>query len=102
MIAELNQRANILAPTLTPDGGGGTTATWNTVATVWAKLEPLSGGETFAGQAPRSTVRYRITLRRNAATIVGRRVAIGLRSFRIADVLDDGSPLVSLLCEDLP
>lgn len=102
MIGELNQRASILAQTLTPDAAGGYTEVWNTAATVWANLESLSGDEAFVAQAIRTRARYRITLRRNPAIEPARRVAIGTRTFRILDVLDDGSPMLTLLCEELP
>jgi len=102
MISELNQRARILARTTTPDGAGGVTETWNTAATVWAKLESLSGDEAFAAQGLRTRARYRITARRNPVVEPARRVSIGTRSFRILDVLDDASPMLTLLCEELP
>jgi SPP1 family predicted phage head-tail adaptor len=104
MIGELNQRARILARTTTPDGGGGTTESWNAAATVWVRLEPVSGDEHFAGQALATHVSYRIAVRRNAAIVADRRVAIGTRTFRILDVLDAGpqAPSLSLLCEELP
>lgn len=102
MIGELNQRARILSRATTPDGAGGYTETWNTAATVWAKLESLSGDEAFVAQAIRTRARYRITVRRNPAIEPARRVVLGTRTFRILDVLDDASPVLTLLCEELP
>jgi len=102
VIGELNQRARILARATEPDGAGGVVESWNTVATVWAKLESLSGAEEFVAQAIRTRARYRVTVRRNAAFEPARRVAIGARTFRILDVLDDASPTLTLLCEELP
>lgn len=102
MIGELNQRARILSRTTEPDGAGGYAETWNAAATVWAKLESLSGDEAYVAQAIRTRVRYRITARRNPAVEPARRVVIGTRTFRIMDVPDDGSPTLTLLCEELP
>ena len=102
MIGELNQRARILSRATEPDGAGGYTETWNTAATVWAKLEALSGDEDYVAQAIRTRARYRIAVRRNPAIAAARRVALGTRTFRILDVLDDGSPALTLLCEELP
>ena len=104
MIGELNQRANILQRITTPDGGGGYSESWSVAATVWARLDPVWGDERFTAQALTAHVSCRITLRRNAAAVAGRRVAIGARSFRILDVLDSGdpSPTLTLLCEELP
>jgi SPP1 family predicted phage head-tail adaptor len=102
VIGELNQRARILSRTTEPDGAGGYTETWNPAATVWAKLESLSGDEAYVAQAIRTRARTRITVRRNPAIEPARRVVIGTRTFRILDVLDDASPMLTLLCEELP
>jgi SPP1 family predicted phage head-tail adaptor len=102
VIGELNQRARILSCVTEPDGAGGYTERWNTAATVWTKLESLSGDEAYVTQAIRARVRYRITVRRNPAPEPARRVVIGTRTFRILDVLDDASPTLTLLCEELP
>ncbi|MGN6515702.1 MAG: phage head closure protein [Rhizomicrobium sp.] len=102
MIGELNQRARILSRATAPDGAGGYTETWDTAATVWAKLEALSGDEDYVAQAIRTRARYRIAVRRHPAIEPARRVVIGTRTFRILDVLDDGSPTLTLLCEELP
>ncbi len=103
MIGELNQRASVLARTTTPDGGGGYSESWNPVLTAWVRLEPLSGDESFAADALRARVRYRIILRRYALIEAGQRLTIGARTFRIMDVLDEGlqSPALTLLCEEL-
>jgi SPP1 family predicted phage head-tail adaptor len=104
MIGNLNQRANILAPTQTPDGGGGYSESWNVIATVWCKVEPQSGDDVFGPDATESRVRHRVTIRRLAAVAAGQRLAIGPRLLRIHDVLDEGpqAPLMTLLCEELP
>jgi SPP1 family predicted phage head-tail adaptor len=102
VIGELNQRARILSRVTEPDGAGGYTESWNTAATVWAKLESLSGDESYVAQAIRTHARYRIIVRRNPVIEPARRVVIGTRTFRILDVLDDASPMLILLCEGLP
>lgn len=104
MIGQLNQRASVLAPTMTPDGGGGFSESWNAVATLWARIEPLSGGDVFGPDAVESRVRFQITTRRYASIVAGERVQIGARLFRIHAVLDEGpqAPLMTLLCEELP
>ena len=104
MIGDLNQRADILALTRTPDGGGGFTEAWSIIATVWVRLEPQSGDDVFGPDAVESRLRHRIVLRRYASLSAGGRVAIGSRIFRVHAVLDDGpqSPLMTLLCEELP
>jgi SPP1 family predicted phage head-tail adaptor len=102
MIGELNQRVRILAQTRDPDGGGGYAEVWNVIATLWANVAPRAGNNVFAADALQSRVEYRVTIRRNAAVMVGMRVAVGALTLSIAAILDDGSPLVTLICEELP
>jgi SPP1 family predicted phage head-tail adaptor len=102
MIGELNQRVRILAQTRDPDGGGGYAEVWNVIATLWANVAPRAGSNVFAADALQSRVEYRVTIRRNAAVLVGMRVAVGALTLSIAAILDDGSPLVTLICEELP
>ena len=102
MIGELNQRVRILAQTRDPDGGGGYAEVWNVIATLWANVAPRAGNNVFAADALQSRVEYRVTIRRNAAVMVGMRVAVGALTLSIAAILDDGSPLITLVCEELP
>jgi len=104
MISNLNQRATLLAPTLTPDGGGGYSESWNPIATIWCSIDPQSGDDVFGPDATEARVRHRVTIRRLASVAAGQRLAIGSRTLRIHDVLDTGpgAPLMTLLCEELP
>lgn len=104
MIGELNQRAQIEARTLTPDGGGGYSESWDVIANVWVSVSPSSGGDVFGPDQVESRVRHRITLRRNNAIAAGQRVIVGTRTFRIHALLDEGGSaiLMTLLCEELP
>jgi len=104
VIGELNQRASIEAQTLTPDGGGGYSESWDVVAAAWVSVSPSSGGDVFGPDSAESRVRHRITLRRNSIVAAGQRVIVGTRNFRIHAVLDEGpnAALMTLLCEELP
>ncbi len=104
MIGELNQRASIAARTLTPDGGGGFSESWDTIANVWVSVAPNSGGDVFGPDQAESRVRHRIALRRLSTVAAGQRVIVGARTFRIHAVLDEGpqATLMTLLCEELP
>ena len=42
---EMDQYIALQSATTTDDGAGGQDVTWNTYASVWAKVRPLSGGE---------------------------------------------------------
>lgn len=104
MIGELNQRAAIQAKTLTPDGGGGYSESWDVVANVWVSVSPNSGGDVFGPDQAESRVRHRIALRRTNAVAAGQQIVVGARTFRIHAVLDEGpqATLMTLLCEELP
>jgi SPP1 family predicted phage head-tail adaptor len=102
MIGELNQRASILARTMTPDGGGGFSESWNAIATVWAKLETSSGADVFGPDTTEQRNRTRVTIRQRGDVAAGQRVTIGSRTLRIHNVLDDGGAVIALLCEELP
>ena len=104
MIGELNQRASIEAKTLTADGGGGYSESWDVVATVWVSITPNSGGDVFGPDQAESRVRHKIMLRRTTVVAAGQRVVVGSRTFRIHAVLDEGpnATLMNLLCEELP
>jgi hypothetical protein len=47
-------------------------------------------------------VQHRVTIRRNAAVTAGMRVMTGAAALAIDAILDDGSPLIALVCEELP
>jgi SPP1 family predicted phage head-tail adaptor len=104
MIGSLNQRALLLANTLTPDGGGGFSDNWEAFASVWAAVEPLGGTDAFGPDRLEARVRHKLTLRRRADVSTGQRAQIGTRLFRIHTVFDEGpqAALMTLLCEELP
>lgn len=90
MLSTLNRRVTLEAQTLTPDGGGGYSGGWDTVATVWAAIEPVSGAEVFGPDASEARVRYRVMVRRRTDVFAGMRVNDAGRLFTIKSVLDDG------------
>ena len=104
MIGTLNQRAQLLANTLTPDGGGGFVDDWEAFASVWIALAPLGGSDAFGPDRLEQRVRHRIVLRRRGDVAAGQRVAVGARIFRIHTLIDEGpkSATMTLLCEELP
>ena len=104
MLGTLNRRATVRAQTLTQDGGGGFTVAWDVVAIVWARLEPLSGTDRVNADKLESRVRHRIIVRRSNASAAGQRVEIGVRTFAVDALLDEGpqSPFLTLLCEEIP
>ena len=104
MIGNLNQRALLLANTLTPDGGGGFSDNWESFASIWVSVEPIGGSDAFGPDRLEARVRHRLTLRRRGDVAAGQRAQVGSRLFRIHTILDQGpqNALMILLCEELP
>ncbi|HEX3653730.1 MAG TPA: phage head closure protein [Rhizomicrobium sp.] len=103
MLSQLNRRVALETQTLTPDGGGGYSGGWSTVATVWAEIEPISGSDVFGPDAGEALVKYRVAIRRRTDVIAGMRVNDGGRLFIIRAVLDEGpqSQFLTLLAEKI-
>lgn len=61
---DLQDRLSIQASTSSPQAGGGKIKAWADIASpIWAKVEPLNGGEAFSQGIARNTQFYRITIR---------------------------------------
>ncbi|HEX4301543.1 MAG TPA: phage head closure protein [Rhizomicrobium sp.] len=103
MLSTLTQRATLVARTLTPDGGGGFTESWEAFATVWVALQPQGATDSVGADHLESRIRHRIVLRRRADLAAGQRAQISGRVFRVHAVLDAGAreSAVTLLCEEL-
>jgi SPP1 family predicted phage head-tail adaptor len=101
MLSKLTQRAALQSLALVPDGAGGSSATWESFAVVWASVEPLSGNDVFGPDADETRVRVRIAIRRRSDVAAGQRVVAGGRAFLIHAVLDDGprAQFLTLLAE---
>jgi SPP1 family predicted phage head-tail adaptor len=104
MFEKLDQRVMLQADTLTPDGGGGYLESWQSFATVWARLEALGAADGFDADKLESRARHKLILRRRSDLAAGQRAVIGSRRFKLHAVLDEGprAAFVTLLCEELP
>lgn len=83
------------------DADGGVAVEWQTVATVWAAIEPLSAREFIAGQALASDVDTRLTIRHRADVAADWRALQGDRIYAIRGVLadkDSGLEYLTLPC----
>lgn len=70
-------------PVETPDGQGGLLRGFETLATVWARIEPASASLRETAGAERATVTHRIWLRRRDGIAGGMRLRKGTRLFAI-------------------
>jgi SPP1 family predicted phage head-tail adaptor len=62
--------------------------TWETLATVWAAVEPISGREFWAQQQVQSEITARIRIRYRNDVASGMRVVYGSRYYAIKSVID--------------
>lgn len=62
-IGKLTQRVAIQEFADVDDGYGGKTRSWSTVATVWARVQPLVGNERVYGMQLQDEATHKITMR---------------------------------------
>ncbi|KPF65508.1 hypothetical protein IP69_17580 [Bosea sp. AAP35] len=97
-IGALRRRLTLEAPVATPDGLGGATLTFETVAALWARLEWLSGGEHWRRGRPEQAATHRVTLRWRSGVDAGQRLRDGDRLFDIRAVADPDGSRRHLIC----
>lgn len=91
-IGKLRHKMSLQQQVLTPDGGGGFTASWQEVAEIYADIAELTGGESLdAGQLAAVTP-CRITILYRGDVTPAQRLATGSRIYDIVSARDpDGS-----------
>ncbi len=104
-IGELRHRLIVQAERAIDDGGGGLSDPWADpviVATVWGKVEPLSGGERLHAAQIQDRLSHRIVIRHRAGITAAMRVVFGVRAFNIRAVIDLGERgrFLELLCDE--
>ena len=88
-------------PVSTRDDFGGVIESWQTVATVWAEIHPLSGREFIAAQSTQAGVTTRITIRHLPGVTAAMRVNHDGTLYNIRAVLPDPTLVrhIALMCE---
>ena len=84
----LRHRVTVEKAAGVPDEAGGETETWDTLATLWARLEPTGAGERVVAGHLSGVVTHDITVRWRGDIAGGMRVAYRGRRFRILAVHD--------------
>jgi SPP1 family predicted phage head-tail adaptor len=97
-VGALRRRLLLQAAVATPDGLGGTTQVYETVAAVWAQLEWIAGGERWRRGRPEQVATHRVTLRWRAGVDAGQRLRHGDRLFDIRAVADPDGGRRRLVC----
>lgn len=94
----LRSELSLQACTTTPDGLGGHTESWTEIATVFARIEPVSAASFFGPDQTLETVTHRITLRGRSGVAAGMRFAKQGRIFDIVTVHDPDDSGRYLVC----
>ena len=62
-IGDLRHRITFQKERKVPDGHHGHTSLWDNVATVWAKVDPVSGREYYYSHQLKNAISHKITIR---------------------------------------
>jgi SPP1 family predicted phage head-tail adaptor len=97
----LRSRIIIEQKVFADNGFGGHTETWSALATVWAKVEHLSGRELQMAQQVSPEITYEITIRYRSDVTTNCRINYAGQHFDIRDVkdLDNMHKWLFLKCE---
>ena len=97
-IGELTRRVTLEALNRTPDGAGGAVESWTTVATLFAAVRALSGGEGLAFDRMTGRATHEIIIRYRADVKPAMRFRLGTRTFEILALLDEEGRRRHLRC----
>lgn len=86
-LGSLRQRIEIQQLSTLADGQGGHVTSWTTIDTVWAKIEPNSGGERVYGQKIEDTYDHKIFIRNHAGLNTSMRIFFNNRYFHIKGII---------------
>lgn len=95
----LSTRLVLERPVETPDGQGGVAQSFSALATLWARIEPVSARAREAAGALPVTVTHRIWLRRRGDLAGGMRLRAGARLFSIHTFRDPDETGRYTLCD---
>jgi len=87
-IGDLRTELALEEMTPVPDGAGGFSESWTSVATLFAQLEPVAAKDRFGADQALEEVTHRVTMRFRADVASGMRLAWGSRRFLILTVHD--------------
>ncbi|MGQ0671674.1 MAG: phage head closure protein [Hyphomicrobium sp.] len=87
-IGQLDQRLTLESAARVPDGAGGATVTWSTVAEVWAAVRPTGGSETIDSEGLKARITHEVWLRHRDGVHPAMRFQLGTRTLDIRAVLD--------------
>ena len=104
-LGSLRHRLVIQAGQAASDGGGGQSDPWADpviVATVWGKVEPLTGAERLRAMQIEDRLSHRIVIRHRPGITPAMRIVFGSRVFNIRAAInhEERDRFLELLCEE--
>lgn len=100
---ELNQRVTIQSKASGQDSYGMPNGSWSTLATVWARVQPLLGREFMEGRQLEAEVSTRVRIRYRTDVTPQMRLVHGAVTYDIVSVMNpnsDGRETV-LMCREI-
>ncbi|MEO3998560.1 phage head closure protein [Mesorhizobium sp. CAU 1732] len=94
----LRHEVAVEAAALIPDGAGGHAESWSEIATLFARIEPVSAQARYGADQTLETMTHRITLRFRADIASGMRLRKSSRLFEILTVHDPDETGRYLIC----
>lgn len=101
-IGDLRHRVELRQVERITDGGGGAAETWQTLATLWAAVMPISANERVHADAVAGEATHDIWLRFRDDVRPDMRITFGVREFEILGVInvDERRRWLRLYCEE--
>lgn len=87
-VGELRERPTIEAQSQTADAAGAIATTWTPVATVWARMKPLSAGQVVLAGRDDAVRQYQMTIRYRTDVTTNHRIVWRGRRFDVTGVTD--------------
>ena len=96
---QLNARLMLEAPADLPDGQGGVSEGWTTVASLWGRVESLRAGPDEIAGAAIAPVSHRVTIRHREDVLHAMRFTYRGRALMIRGVRDPDETRRYLVCD---
>lgn len=100
---ELRHKVTLQQEISKDDNHGGQVLAWADVATVWAKIEPISGTEAIVARQVQDSLTHKIWLRWRPGVVAKMRLLFGKRVFNIIEPprnWDERNRMLELRCEE--
>lgn len=103
-IGNLRHRVALQKKAITEDGLKQQSEVWADIATVWARIEPLSGKEYFAAKQINAEISVKLTLRYRKDVVSDMRVAFDGRIFEVLSIInpEERRESLILMCKEVP